>query len=113
MTFPVGIHTVTLTGRYIHPDGSAFAGSLDITMPNIVTIGGADTIAGGTIRVTLDVQGAFSVVLIATDNAATLPLTWTYRILERLEGSPIRAYSIALPQATPVVDISDVARLFP
>lgn len=109
MTMPAGIATVTLTGRYVHPDGTPFAGSVKISAPDYVRITGADTTAGGSVTATLDVTGAFSVVLIATDNTDARPTNFTYTVEETLTGVASRSYYIALPQATGTVNLADIA----
>lgn len=109
MTMPAGIATVTLTGRYIHPDGTAIAGKVTITAPSLITLSGADTVAAGAVVATLDASGSFSVVLVATDNAAMQPTGWAYNVSEALTSFTPRNYSIMLPQATPVVALADIA----
>nr|WSW58492.1 SGNH/GDSL hydrolase family protein [Streptomyces sp. NBC_00998] len=108
MPFPPGVATVTLTGRYCHPDGTPIAGTITFAAPSLLTISGADTIATGSVTVTL-VDGQFSVVLIATDNASAQPTDWLYNVTERLQDVSSRSYAIALPQATPLVNLADIA----
>jgi hypothetical protein len=109
MTMPAGIATVTLTGRYVRPDGTPFAGTVTFASPDYVRIPGADTTAGGSVTVTLDANGAFSVVLIATDNTDARPINFTYTVTETLTGVASRTYYIALPQATGTVNLADIA----
>jgi lysophospholipase L1-like esterase len=109
MTMPAGIATVTLTGRYIHPDGAALTGSITIAAPSLITLSGADTITAGAVTATLNAQGAFSVTLVATDNTAMQPTGWAYDVTETLTGFAPRTYSIVLPQAVPAVDLADIA----
>ncbi|MBD0734061.1 hypothetical protein [Streptomyces sp. CBMA29] len=111
--FPDGVKTVTLTGRYIHADGSAFTGWLDIVTPTLLTMPSAYTIVGGKIKVPLTPQGRFSVVLVATDNTNTNPVTWTYQVAERFQDVPIRSYSVALPYTPDPVDIAAIPHLLP
>jgi hypothetical protein len=109
MTMPAGIATVTLTGRYIRPDGTPFSGTVSFSAPDYVRLSGADATAGGSITVTLDVTGAFSVVLIATDNVDARPTNFTYSVTESLTGAASRTYYIALPKATGTVNLADIA----
>lgn len=109
MTMPAGIATVTLTGRYIHPDGTPYAGTVSFAAPDYVRIPGADTTAVGSVTATLDADGSFSVVLIATDNAGARPIGFTYTVTETLTGAPSRTYYIALPQATGTINLADIA----
>lgn len=119
MSMPAGIATVTVTGRYVTPNGTALAGSVTFSAPALLTLSGADTIAGGSVTATLDASGAFSVVLIATDNAAAQPTNWTYAVVEALKDAVTnavissRSYNIALPQSTPAVDLADIAPATP
>lgn len=109
---PTGIPSVNLTGHFIHADGSPVMGYLTLTMPQILYIPGAPAIAGGSVRVDLDANGAFSVFLIATDATAQSP-SWSYRVMERFTGLPVRAYAIALPQAVTPVDIANATTTVP
>ncbi|WP_228973409.1 SGNH/GDSL hydrolase family protein [Streptomyces sp. DH12] len=109
MPMPPGIATVTLTGRYIRPDGTPLQGTVSITAPGLITLSGADSLVNGSASVALNASGAFSVVLVATDNADMQPTGWAYNVVESMSGFPSRSYSIMLPQATPVVDLADIA----
>lgn len=106
---PPGITTVILTGRYIRPDGTPLRGQVDIEAPAALTLSGADTITSGAATVTLDETGAFSVALIATDNASMQPTGWAYEVTERFQHAPGRSYAIQLPSTTPIVDLADIA----
>jgi lysophospholipase L1-like esterase len=106
---PAGIDTVTLTGRYVHPDGTPFAGKVTFSTPALLTLSGADTIAAGTATVTLDAGGQFSVILVATDTPDMQPTGWAYQVTEQLTGIAPRVYSILLPSANSPVDLADIA----
>ncbi|MFD3952189.1 GDSL-type esterase/lipase family protein [Streptomyces albidoflavus] len=109
MPMPAGIATVTLTGRYIRPDGTPLKGTVTFTTPALLTLSGADTISAGSATVSLDAEGMFSVLLVATDNANTQPVEWAYQVTERFQDVTGRTYSIMLPSTTPTVDIADIA----
>lgn len=109
MSMPAGIAAVTLTGRYAHPDGTPYTGTVQIAAPDVIRLPDADVTAMGSVTISLDGTGAFSVILIATDNADSRPANFTYTITEQLVGQTTRTYSIALPQATPTVDLADIA----
>ncbi|WP_328742915.1 hypothetical protein OG436_29430 [Streptomyces caniferus] len=109
MTMPGGIATVTLTGRYIRPDGAPLSGTVTITTPSLLTLSGANAITAGSTVVTLDNAGAFTVVLVATDNANMQPTGWRYQLTEKFTGITGRTYSIDLPATSPTVDIADIA----
>lgn len=109
MSMPAGIATVTLTGRYLRPDGSPLKGTVTIAAPSLVTLPGADTISAGAATVTLDTTGAFSVLLISTDQMDMQPTDWAYWITEKFQDIASRSYAIRLPADVPVVSIADIA----
>lgn len=109
MTMPAGIATVTLTGRYLRPDGTPLKGTVTIAAPSLVTLPGADTISAGSASVTLDATGAFSVLLIATDQMDMQPTDWAYQVSEKFTDIAARTYAIRLPSAVPIVSIADIA----
>lgn len=109
MPMPAGIATVTVTGRFVHPDGSPLAGTVTFSAPSLLTLSGADTIATGTAKFTLDGQGMFTATLIATDNTNMQPTGWAYQVVETLTGVAGRSYWITLPSSTPTVDLADLA----
>ncbi|MGI5404134.1 hypothetical protein ACQEVG_32730 [Streptomyces sp. CA-135486] len=109
MPMPPGIATVTLTGRYIRPDGTPLKGSVTFATPALLTLSGADTISAGSATVTLDDNGVFSVVLVATDNANMQPTGWAYQVTEKFQDVTGRTYAIQLPATTPMVDLADIA----
>lgn len=109
MTIPAGISTVTVTGKYIKPDGTALSGTVTFSTDAAVRLPDQDATALGSVSVALGTDGSFSVVLIATDNTDARPINYTYTVAEALTGQPARTYSIALPKATPAVDLADLA----
>ncbi|MFG3014312.1 hypothetical protein ACGFZB_28615 [Streptomyces cinerochromogenes] len=106
---PVTIASVLLTGRYIRPDGTPLTGTLTFEPPATLTFPDADVIGVGSATAELDESGAFSIALIATDAAGGDPSDWTYTVVERLHQANGRTFHIALPSATPVVDLADIA----
>lgn len=111
---PAGIASVILTGRFIRPDGTPLTGTLTFTPPASLTIPGADIISAGTATATLDATGAFTVTLIATDQAGMQPSDWTYTVTERFHHKAVgRSYAIKLPPETPLVDLADIAPTAP
>ncbi|MFJ6720499.1 SGNH/GDSL hydrolase family protein [Streptomyces sp. NPDC091259] len=109
MSMPPGIATVTLTGRYVYPDGTPLVGTVTFATPALLTLSGADTISAGAVTVTLDPSGQFSVILIATDNVNSNPTGWLYTVTERFKDVSARTYAIPLPQGTPTVNLADIA----
>ncbi|GAB1326961.1 hypothetical protein [Streptomyces sennicomposti] len=106
---PFTIASVTLTGRYIRPDGTPLTGTLTFEPPAHLTFPDADIISVGLAVAELDSTGAFSINLIATDAAGGEPSDWTYTVVERLHQTTGRTFHLALPAATPVVDLADIA----
>ncbi|WP_197085256.1 glycosyl hydrolase family 28-related protein [Saccharothrix sp. ST-888] len=114
---------MTLTGRYLDPEGTPLQGSLVFTPPATLTLPGAATISALPARVALDQNGQFAVSLIATDSPGMSPAGWTYQVEESLYASASvsaaaavdpslsaqRTYSILLPSSPSTVDLSQIA----
>ncbi|MFE3657263.1 collagen-like protein [Streptomyces sp. NPDC059165] len=114
MPLPPGLSAVTVSGTYTHPDGTAFKGKLLFTPePPILTSGANGLLLLGTVEAILDENGAFSVTLLATDDADVTPTDWTYLVQERWYNAPGRSYPLSLPAAAPTVDLADVAPTAP
>jgi lysophospholipase L1-like esterase len=108
MPMPAGIATVTVKGRYLHPDGTPMSGAVTFAAPSVLTFSQADTIAAGSVSVRLDDTGSFTATVLATDNANMQPTGWAYQVTEQMSGMS-RNYWIALPSTTPTVDLADIA----
>ncbi|MGW7197213.1 right-handed parallel beta-helix repeat-containing protein [Streptomyces chryseus] len=107
---PDSIPTVTVTGRFLAPDGTPLAGQVVWRAPALLTFADADVMLSGPVTARLDASGAFAVELPATDAAGMVPSGWAYVVTEQLTGVPSnRSYSVLLPQAAPVVDLADLA----
>ncbi|MGD6762035.1 hypothetical protein ACOKM5_24180 [Streptomyces sp. BH097] len=107
---PEGIPTVTVTGRYLFPDGRPLSGQVVWRAPSLLTFSDEDVILGGPVTVPLDEQGAFKVVLPATDAPGMSPDGWSYTVAEQFASvAQNRVYQILLPAESPVVDIADLA----
>ncbi|MFD4973380.1 hypothetical protein [Streptomyces sp. NPDC058424] len=110
MPLPEGIPTVTVTGRYLFPDGRPLSGQVIWRAPALLTFPEYDVILGGPVTVPLDSQGRFEVKLPATDAPGMDPSGWSYAVAEQFAGvSQNRTYQVLLPAETPVVDIADIA----
>lgn len=110
MSLPEGIPTVTVTGRYLRPDGQPLTGQVVWRAPNLLTFADHDVIVGGPVTVPLDKQGRFTVVLPATDAPGMNPSGWSYTVAEQFATvSQNRVYQVLLPSSDPVVDIADLA----
>ncbi|MFE7315147.1 hypothetical protein ACFU7T_19010 [Streptomyces sp. NPDC057555] len=108
--FPASVATVHVTGRYVTPDGTPLTGSVEFSPPSLVTFPLADLFVAGPLIASLDEDGAFEVVLPATDNEHMYPAEWAYIVRERLDGvQRNRKYAALFPRETPKVDLADVA----
>ncbi|CAM2785459.1 MULTISPECIES: glycosyl hydrolase family 28-related protein [Streptomyces] len=109
-SLPESIPSVTVTARYLRPNGDPLKGKVTFRAPALLTFGGADVMLAGPVEAPLDASGAVSVVLPATDAPGMDPVDWTYTVTEALEGvASNRSYSLLLPQDDPEVDLADVA----
>ncbi|MDJ1136207.1 glycosyl hydrolase family 28-related protein [Streptomyces iconiensis] len=107
---PESIPTVTVSGRYLLPDGTPLKGTVTFRAPALVTFGAADVMLAGPVTAELDATGAVAVVLPATDAPGMDPVGWSYTVTEQLVGvASNRSYSLLLPQNDPEVDLADVA----
>ncbi|MFD7121895.1 collagen-like protein [Streptomyces sp. NPDC059922] len=107
---PESIPTVTVTARYLTPDGTPLTGSVTFRAPAVLTFPDSDVILGGPVVVQLDATGAIAVTLPATDAPGMDPDGWAYVVTEQLAGvGPGRSYAILLPAEHPAVDLADIA----
>ncbi|MFJ4825152.1 phage tail protein [Streptomyces bacillaris] len=108
---PQSIPTVTVTARYLTPDGRPMSGTVDFRPPALLTHAEEDLFLGGPTRATLDSEGRVHVVLPATDAPGWNPAVWTYTVTERLSGlgRTARSYQIVLSADHPTVDLADIA----
>ncbi|MFE3905424.1 hypothetical protein ACFXPY_35345 [Streptomyces sp. NPDC059153] len=112
---PENIPTVTVTGRYLAPNGRPLTGSVTFRAPAVLTFPDSDVILGGPVVATLNASGQLEVdggpvVLPATDAPDMDPTGWSYTVTEQLAGVPSnRSYNILLPAEFPDVDLADIA----
>ncbi|MFF2807469.1 collagen-like protein [Streptomyces sp. NPDC058000] len=107
---PKSIPAVTVTARYLSPDGRPLSGSVTFRAPAQLTFPAADVILGGPVVVSLDAQGQISAPLPATDAPGMIPDGWSYTVTESLSGIPAgRSYQVLLPAEAPEVDLADIA----
>ncbi|WP_338931581.1 phage tail protein [Streptomyces netropsis] len=111
---PTIIPTVTVTARYLTPDGLALTGNVIFQAPTLLTHTGSDVILGGPIVAQLDADGRIKAVLPATDAPGMNPAKWQYTVIEQLSGLPVnRTYNIVLPASQTTVDLADIAPVNP
>ncbi|MFJ9869050.1 hypothetical protein [Streptomyces sp. NPDC101165] len=107
---PENIPTVTVTARYLTPDGRPLSGSVTLRAPAVLTFPDSDVILGGPVVAALDATGAISVTVPATDAPGMDPDGWAYVVTEQLAGvASNRSYAVLLPAVHPDVDLADIA----
>ena len=102
---------ITVTGTYVDAHDTPLSGR--VTFAPLIQAGNADPkriVTTKRVSADLDVDGAFTVDLIASDDA-----DWQtdgavyYRVEEWLaDGTPVNRYVVALPAAGGTVDLADV-----
>jgi hypothetical protein len=112
MALPTGVSPVTVTGRFVRPDGQPCRGKVTFTPSRTLTGPGTDpqvVMPPAPVVVQLDTLGRISVVLAATDDSDLEPTPWTYSVVEEITGQTARSYSISLPASPASVDLADLA----
>lgn len=99
---------ITITGTFKKPDGTAASGSVRFNLLEPIVDGTGDVIvATHEVTATLDVNGAISVNLYATEGAGLLPLNNAYEVEEFFGGAARRRYQIAVPSTPATADLAD------
>lgn len=110
MPLPNNLTTITVTGTYLDIAGNPIAGQVKFTPRAVLkNVTSNIILINSTITATLNSSGAFSQVLVATDDTDAAPLNFTYEVEEAFIGG--RTYDILLPSSTPggTIDLADVA----
>ena len=110
MPLPNNLTTITVTGTYLDIAGDPIAGQVKFTPRAVLkNVTSNIILINSTITVTLNAQGAFSQVLVATDDTDAAPIGFTYEVEEAFIGG--RTYDILLPSATVggTIDLADVS----
>ena len=94
---PTDWKTSRLTGKVVTLQGSPVAGTLTLTpLPDVLLSKVTNTIVvAGTRVIPLDAEGAFDVLVLATDDPNITPRGWTYHVEEG--WPPGREYDISAP----------------
>ena len=97
----MALSKVTLTGTFTDGRGTPVAGKVSFA-PNTPLTSAADDdlIRQVQVSATLDVNGQFSVQLIATDYGSISPSGWAWVITESITGAPPRKWSFFLAHAS-------------
>jgi hypothetical protein len=114
---PAAITPITVSGRYVAPNGAAATGTVTFTPSINALTPGALMPVSMTTKVTLDNTGAFSVILAATDDVDWVASGFYYQVTEdvRTTGTTssrsARSYNIQVPAASPsgLLDLATVA----
>lgn len=111
MPTPDGLKTTPLHGKYVEPNaaGTPLQGTVTFTPnPDIILFPVQNVVVAGTETATLDANGEFNIVLIATDTTGENPSGWLYTVTEKLIGQKQRSYSIALPYSPTTIELADI-----
>lgn len=115
MPLPGNLTTITVTATYLTAIGAPCSGQIIFSLDYpIADATGASFLYSSDTTETLDANGHLSITLACTDNASISPEPFTYRVTEKISGSPQRVYSISLPSnLAPTVDLSMIAPAAP
>lgn len=106
--WPSDFQGCTVEGQYLALDGTAIAGTVTFT-PSPSSLLAADDeliIVPRTYQATLDITGAFSITIPASDDPDINPQGWTYAVSENFSGG--RKYNINAPQGA-TINLCDVS----
>lgn len=101
----------TLTGTYLHQDGTPAIGQVTFTLSEIIFDSFSNQIVMPVpITVVLDDNGQFSFSIIANNDPITMPQGSDYVVTEELVGVAPRTYTITVPSSAAggTVDISSL-----
>lgn len=104
----MALPTVTVTGKFLNPDGTAAAGSISFTLAVPMTDAADNVIVpAGTVTARLDHLGAFSVSLVPSNGAGLAPTPVAYTVREAF--GPGRTYYITVPSTPSTSNLADLA----
>lgn len=110
MPLPGNVSTGTVTGQFTKLDGSASSGEVIFvpSVPYVLDASANVVLTSQPLTARLDATGAFSKVLVATNDADLNPLNWTYYVRVALDGQPDVTFSMSVLGGQ-TVDIADIA----
>lgn len=110
MALPASVQTITVTGRYTDFEGAPCTGSVTFTPECSCRLVADDgTVIAGSLTVPLDSNGALTVDLPASHQAALLPYDFCYEVTEEVSCLGCkRTYTIAVPVDGGPLDLSNV-----
>lgn len=111
---PDDIETVTVTGTYLHPDGTPMQGSVTLTpRPGVIVSAADGTAVQGEASARLDGDGEFTLIVVATDADGINPTGFTYDVMISFYDARNGAFDIALPAAAPEVSLPAITPVTP
>ncbi len=107
MPLPEGMATVTLTGDYPHPDGTAMVGHirLEPTAGRLVHAASGTTVQGPA-RADFDANGHVSITVVANDADGINPTDGTYQLTLSFYDADTVTFPVRLLKATPTLKIA-------
>lgn len=104
----MSLPTVTVTGKFVHPDGTPMTGRVVFRLPvSMVDVNDNVIMPASVSTAALDGQGAFSATLVPSDAAGMVPTPVAYHVTE--PGG--RDYDLVIPSALPTVRLAELAPL--
>jgi hypothetical protein len=123
MPLPGTIQYITVHGVFQDSGGNPSSGSITFAPPPVLVDPGSSVIYSRAVSANLDSTGAFSVVLVCTDNPELVPVGWAYTVTERIAGTAGRTYQVFLPHTlgstvdfstvTPIPSVTGVPAIIP
>lgn len=109
MPLPVGMATVTLTGDYTHPDGTAMVGHvrLEPTAGRLVAADSGLTVQGA-VRADFDTTGHVTITVVANDADGINPSGGTYQLTLNFYDADTVSFPVRLLKATPNQKIAEL-----
>jgi len=108
MSLAPSLTTVTITGSYVDYEGTPIAGQIRFSIAEVLRNGTDDQMIAPSSVVVPLVDGAFSVVIPATNDPDIVPNPFVYTIEESFAGG--RSYQISIPYTTiGSLDLADIS----
>lgn len=107
MPLPEGMATVTLTGEYLHPGGTAMVGHvrLEPTAGRLIHAASGTTVQGP-VRADFDANGHVTITVAANDADGINPTDGTYQLTLSFHDADTITFPVRLLKATPTLKIA-------
>ena len=110
MALPAEYNTVEVRGKYVYRDGRPARGRVRFVASAVASAPVSNVVVlPSPMYAALDVAGAFSISLPATDDPDVSPTGWTYGVTEMFEGGRNFHIDVPLASAGSGIEIADVA----